>query len=57
MYMHHMYMYERHMVVMKGYVCNGAHPEYSMIEGYTIDEVIECCVDYIKDVKPIGVPV
>jgi hypothetical protein len=55
--MHHMYMYERHMVVMKGYVCNGAHPEYSMIEGYTIDEVIECCVDYIKDVKPIGVPV
>jgi hypothetical protein len=57
MYMHHMYLYERHMVVMKGYVHNCAHPEGSMIEGYTIEEVIECCVDYIKDGKPIGVPV
>jgi hypothetical protein len=28
-----------------------------MIEVYTIEEVIECCVDYIKDGKPIGVPV
>jgi hypothetical protein len=31
MYMHHMYLYEHHMVVMKGYVCNRAHPEGSMI--------------------------
>jgi hypothetical protein len=29
-YMHHMYLYERHMVVMKGYVCKHAHPEGSM---------------------------
>jgi hypothetical protein len=57
MYMHHMYRYERHMIVMKGYVCNRAHPEGSMIEGYTTEEVIECCVDYIKDKKPIGVSV
>jgi hypothetical protein len=28
-----------------------------MIEGYTIEEVIECCVDYIKDGNPIGVPI
>jgi hypothetical protein len=34
MYMHHMHSYERHMVVMKGYACNRAHPEGSMIEGY-----------------------
>jgi hypothetical protein len=33
-YMHHMNRYERHMVVMKGYVHNRAHPEGSMIEGY-----------------------
>jgi hypothetical protein len=45
------------MVVMKGYVCNRAHPEGSMIEGYTTEEVIECCIDYIKDGNPIGVPV
>jgi hypothetical protein len=45
------------MVVMKGYVRNSAHPEGSMIEGYTNEEVIECYADYIKDGKPIGVPV
>jgi hypothetical protein len=52
-----MYPYERHMVVMKGYVCNRAHPEGSMIEGYKTEEVIECYTDYIKDGKLIGVPV
>jgi hypothetical protein len=31
LYMHYMYPYERHMVVMKGYVRNHAHPEGSMI--------------------------
>jgi hypothetical protein len=51
-YMHYMYLYECNMVVMKGYVCNHAHPE-----GYTTEEVIECSTDYIKDGKPIGVPV
>jgi hypothetical protein len=45
------------MVVMKGYVRNRAHPEGSMIEGYTIEEVVECYADYIKDENPIGVPV
>jgi hypothetical protein len=55
-YMHHMYPYKYHMVVMKGYVCNRAHPEGSMIEGYTT-EIMECCGDYIKDGKSIGVPV
>jgi hypothetical protein len=56
-YMHYMYPYEHHMVVMKGYVCNHAHPKGSMIEGYTIEEVVECYAYYIKDGKPIGVPI
>jgi hypothetical protein len=56
-YMHYMYLYKHHMVVMKGYVRNCTHPEGSMIEGYTIKEVVECYTDYIKDGKPIGVPV
>jgi hypothetical protein len=47
--MHHMYPYEHYMVVMKGNVRNCAHPEVSMIEGYTTEEVIECYVDYNKD--------
>jgi hypothetical protein len=54
-YKHYMYPYERHMVVMKGYVRNHAHPKGSMIEGYTTEVVIECYTDYIKDGKPIGV--
>jgi hypothetical protein len=45
------------MVVMKGYVHNRVHPEGSMIEGYTTEEIIKCCVDYIKVEKPIGVSV
>jgi hypothetical protein len=56
-YMHYMYPYECHMVVMKGYVRNCAHPEGSMIEGYTTEEVIKFYTDYIKDGKPIHVPV
>jgi hypothetical protein len=56
-YMHYMYPYEHHMVVMKGYICNCAHPDGFMIEGYIAEEVIECCVDYIKDGKPIYVAV
>jgi hypothetical protein len=54
-YMHHMYLYERHMVVMKGYVCNRAHLEGSMIEGYTTEKAIECCIDYMKDENPINI--
>jgi hypothetical protein len=39
-YMHYLYLYECHMVVMKGYARNHAHPEGSMIEGYTTKEVV-----------------
>jgi hypothetical protein len=56
-YIHYMYPYEHHMVVMKGYLCYRAHPEGSMIEGYTIEEVIECYADYIKDEKLVRVSV
>jgi hypothetical protein len=45
------------MVVTKGHVHNHTHPKGSMIEGYTTEEVIECYTDYIKDGKPICVPV
>jgi hypothetical protein len=55
LYLHQMWAYERYMSVLKGYVRNRAHPEGSMIEGYTTEEVVECCIDYMKDAKPIGV--
>jgi hypothetical protein len=57
MYLHHMYPYRRYMSITKGYVRNRAHPEGSMIEGYAIEEVLECYNDNMKDGKPICVPV
>jgi hypothetical protein len=38
-YIHYMYLYEHHIIVIKGHVWNHAHPEDSMIEGYTTEEV------------------
>ncbi|XP_052158691.1 uncharacterized protein LOC127776375 [Oryza glaberrima] len=52
-----MWAYERYMSILKGYVRNRAHPEGSMIEGYTTEEAVECCMDYIKDANAIGIPV
>jgi hypothetical protein len=43
--------------VLKGYVRNRAHLEGSIMEGYTIEEVIESCIDYIRDGTMIGVHV
>nr|AAX96366.1 transposon protein, putative, CACTA, En/Spm sub-class [Oryza sativa Japonica Group] len=31
--------------------------EGSMVEGYSTEEVVECCIDYLKDGYAIGVPV
>jgi hypothetical protein len=39
------------LAVLKSYVQNRAHMEGSIMEGYTIEEVVECCADYIKDGK------
>ncbi len=55
LYLHQMWAYERYMSILKGYVRNRAHPGGSMIEGYTTEEVVECCIDYMKDAEPIGV--
>ena len=35
---------------------NRARPEGSISKGYGTEEVIEFCVDFIPDLKPIGVP-
>jgi hypothetical protein len=54
LYLHSMSPYERYLVVLKYYVSNRTHPEVSTMEGYTIEEVVECCADYVKDGKRIG---
>jgi hypothetical protein len=43
-----MFSYERYLAVLKSYVRNRAHLEGSIMEGYTTEEVVECCTDYIK---------
>jgi hypothetical protein len=42
---------------LKSYVWNRAHPEGSIMEGYTTEEVVKCCADYVKDGKMIGLPI
>jgi hypothetical protein len=51
-----MFPYEWFLVVLKTYVWNHAHPEGCIMEGYTI-EVVECCVDYVKDGRWIALPI
>ena len=51
-----MFPFERFMGVLKKYVHNRARPEGSIVKGYETKEVIEFCVDFIPDLKPIGVP-
>jgi hypothetical protein len=57
LYLHSMFPYERFLTVWKAYMRNHAHPEGSIMEGYTIEEVVECCVDYVKEEKQIGLPI
>jgi hypothetical protein len=57
LYLHSMFSYEQYLVVLKSYVQNCAHLEDSIMEGYTIEEVTECCVDYVKDGKRISLPI
>nr|AAP12940.1 transposon protein, putative, CACTA, En/Spm sub-class [Oryza sativa Japonica Group]ABF96438.1 transposon protein, putative, CACTA, En/Spm sub-class [Oryza sativa Japonica Group] len=53
-YLHNMFPFERYMGVLKKYVRNRAHPEASIAKGYGTEEVIEFCVEFIEDLRPIG---
>jgi hypothetical protein len=55
-FLHNMFPFERFMGVLKKYVHNHGRPEGSISKGYGIEEVIEFCVDFIPDIKSIGVP-
>ncbi|KAK1611870.1 hypothetical protein QYE76_035543 [Lolium multiflorum] len=55
-FLHNMFPFERFMGVLKKYVHNLARPEGSISKGYGTEEVIEFCVDFLPDLKPIGVP-
>ena len=55
-FLHNMFPFERFMGVLKKYVRNRARPEGSIAKGYGTEEVIEFCVDFVPDLKPIGLP-
>nr|AAX95159.1 transposon protein, putative, CACTA, En/Spm sub-class [Oryza sativa Japonica Group]AAX96751.1 transposon protein, putative, CACTA, En/Spm sub-class [Oryza sativa Japonica Group]ABA92366.1 transposon protein, putative, CACTA, En/Spm sub-class [Oryza sativa Japonica Group] len=55
-YLHNMFPFERYMGVLKKYVCNRARPEASIAKGYGTEKVIEFYVEFIEDLRPIGVP-
>jgi hypothetical protein len=55
-FLHNMFPFERFIAVLKKYIHNHARPEGSIASGYGTEEVIEFCVDFIDDLKPIGVP-
>jgi hypothetical protein len=57
LYLHSMFPYEWYLAVLKSYVWNHAHPKGSIMECYTTKEVIECCADYVKDGKRIGLSI
>jgi hypothetical protein len=40
LYLHSMFSYEKYLAVLKFYVRNHAHPEGSIMEGYTTEEVV-----------------
>ena len=51
-----MYPVEQYMKILKGYVKNPYRPEASIIERYIDEEAIEFCIEYLSDVKVIGIP-
>jgi hypothetical protein len=55
-FLRYMYPFERYMGILKSYVRNRYRPEGSIVEGYSTEEVIEFCTNYMTGVCPIGVP-
>ena len=55
-FLHKMFPFERFMRVLKKYVRNHARPEGSISIGHQTEDVIGFCVDFIPDLKKIGLP-
>ena len=55
-FLHNIFPFERFMGVLKKCVRNRAHLDGSIASAYGTEEVIDFCVDFIDDLKTIGVP-
>jgi len=53
-FLHHMYPYERFMSTLNRYTKSRVHPEGSMVQGYSAEEVVDWCLGYIDPTNPIG---
>ncbi|XP_074356761.1 uncharacterized protein LOC141696532 [Apium graveolens] len=56
LYVRQMYPFERFLCILKAYVRNRRHPEASIVEGYSVEETIEFCTNYLASTDPIGIP-
>ena len=50
-----MYPLERFMGILKCYCQNQNYLEASILQGYTAEDVVEFCTEYMKE-RPIGLP-
>ncbi|KAL8155839.1 hypothetical protein AgCh_001037 [Apium graveolens] len=55
LYVRQMYPFERFLCILKAYVRNRRHPEASIVEGYSVEETIEFCTDYLASTDPVGI--
>ena len=55
LFLRNMYPFERFMGILKRLCRNRNHPEASILQGYTAEEVVEFCTEYMKQ-RPIGLP-
>ncbi|CAL9019070.1 unnamed protein product [Prunus brigantina] len=55
-YFRWMYLFERYMKVLKGYVQNRTRPEGCIAERYIAEEAVEFCTEHLSDVSTVGVP-
>ena len=53
-YFRWIYLFERFMKVLKGYVRNRNHIEGCIVEWYIVEEAIEFCTKYLSNVDAIG---
>lgn len=51
LFLYHMFLYDQYLFILKGYVRNFAHLGGSIMESYTMEQVVVCFANYVKDGK------
>jgi predicted amidohydrolase YtcJ len=49
-FLHHMYPYERFMSTLNRYTKSRVHPEGSMVQGYSAEEVVDWCLGVFQGI-------